>query len=153
MGALRIVGVLLAGLIAAPVLGTDAVDVSNGWARATLPGQKVAGAYFEIRSTVDARLVGVSVSGARSAELHSMKLENGTMRMRALEGVELPAGKVVKLEPNGLHVMLFGLERPLQAGQKLSIKLTVAPAGQPAHEVQSTLEVRESEASAGHKHH
>ncbi len=153
MEALRIIVVLLAGLVAAPVLGADPVSVTNGWARATLPGQKVAGAYFEIRSAVDARLVGVSVSGARSAELHSMKLENGTMRMRALEGVELPAGKVVRLEPNGLHVMLFGLERPLQVGQKLPIKLTVVPVGQPALEVESTLEVRESKASGGHEHH
>jgi copper(I)-binding protein len=145
--------VLLASFMVAPAMAADPVRVERGWTRATLPGQKVAGAYFEILSPRQGRLLGVTVVGAGSAELHSMKLDNGTMRMRALDSVELPAGKWVKLKPNGMHVMLFGLDKPLQARQTLPMQLTIQLAGEPARQVNATLEVRENEASGAHGHH
>ena len=71
------------------------VEVFDAWARATMPGQKVAGVYMQLRSDVQARLVGVRSDAARTAEVHQMSHEGGVMRMRRLESLDLPAGKTV----------------------------------------------------------
>jgi copper(I)-binding protein len=154
MKALTVALVVLASLIpTVPAVAAESVRVVNAWTRATLPGQKVAGIYVEIMSPMDGKLTGVAFPQARSAELHSMKLENGTMKMRSLNSVDLPAGKWVKLEPNGLHIMAFDLERPLRAGQKLPMMLRVELAGQRPRDVHTTVRVVNSEAASGHDQH
>lgn len=155
MRLLRIAPFLAAGFfIAASALAADPLRVVNAWTKATVPGQKVAGVYLEILSPLDAKITGVSFHFARSAEIHSMKIENGTMKMRPLKTLDLPAGKWVKLEPGGLHVMLFDLERPLRAGQRLPLTLTVEFPGQRKREVTTQVFVRNSsEESGGHDNH
>lgn len=145
--------VLVSLFPAAPANAAEAVRVVNAWTRATLPGQKVAGIYVEIMSPMDGKLTGVTFPRARAAELHSMKVENGTMKMRSVESVDLPGGKWVKLEPNGLHIMAFDLEQPLRAGQKLPMMLTVQLGGQRPREVSTTVRVVNSEAASAHDHH
>lgn len=149
------IAALLAGLVLAiPALADSAIRVTNAWARATLPGQKVAGAYLEITSPMDGRLTGVSSPAAGSAEVHSMKMDNGVMKMRPVESLDLPAGKMVKLEPGGLHVMLFDLKKPLRAGQKVPLVLAVELPNNIRREVNVTLLVRNSDEEAGgHEHH
>lgn len=107
------------------IAGAAQVTVSEAWTRATVPGQTVAGIYFDMVSAVDAKLVGVDTSIARVAELHLMRVEDGTMRMRAVPAVELPAGKTVSFKPGGYHVMLFDLKRRLQAGERIPMQLSV----------------------------
>ncbi len=107
------------------VAGAAQVTVSEAWTRATVPGQTVAGIYFDIVSAVDAKLVGVDTAIARVAELHLMRVEDGTMRMRAVPAVELPAGKTVSFKPGGYHVMLFDLKRPLRAGERIVVQVSV----------------------------
>jgi copper(I)-binding protein len=103
----------------------DQIRVTEAWTRAGVPGQKVAGIYFDILSTVDAKLVAVDTAVARVAELHLMSVENGTMRMRAVRAIDLPAGQTVRLKPGGYHVMLFDLTRSLEAGERIPIQLSV----------------------------
>jgi hypothetical protein len=95
-------------LIAAAVIpsaapAADAIRVIDPWARATAPGQKVGGVFMEIVSPRDARLTGVASPVAGVAEVHSMTMDGGTMRMRAVEALDLPAGRPVKLAPGGYH--------------------------------------------------
>ena len=102
------------------------VAVQNAWVRATVPGQDVAGAYMEITSAAPARLIKVETPDAQLAEIHSMRMENGIMRMQALESLTLPAKETVKLAPGGYHLMLIGIKRALKPGDKVPISLTVA---------------------------
>ena len=46
------------------------VSVTDVWARATMPGQKVGGAYMRIQSDVDARLLSASSSAVPRVEVH-----------------------------------------------------------------------------------
>ncbi len=119
--------------LAAPA--ADAIRVIDPYARATLPGQKVGGVYMEIVSPRDARLTGVSSPVAGAAEVHSMTMDGGTMRMRAVEVLDLPAGTPVKLAPGGFHVMLFDLKTPLVAGQKVPLTLVIEETGKRAHKI------------------
>ena len=128
----------------------DAIRVLDPWARATVPGQKVGGVYMEIVSPRDARLVGVASPAAGTAEVHSMTMDGGTMRMRAVEALDLPAGTPVKLAPGGYHVMLFDLKKPLVAGQKVPLTLVIEETGKRAHRITVSAIVRAGEREGRH---
>jgi periplasmic copper chaperone A len=57
-----------------------------------------------------------------------MSMKNGVMEMRMLETMPLPAGKVVKLEPGGFHLMLVDLKKPLKAGEDIAFTLHIKDA-------------------------
>jgi copper(I)-binding protein len=61
--------------------------------------------------------------------LHSVDDAGGMARMRAVEGVDVPAGKTIALAPQGLHIMLMGLEKPLVAGERFPLTLHFAQGG------------------------
>ena len=101
------------------------VVISDSWARATVAGQDVGAAYMTLNSTTDATLLAAASPVSTSVEIHSMTMDNGVMKMRMLDSLPLPAGKPVKLEPSGFHLMLLGLKKPLKAGDKIEISLTL----------------------------
>lgn len=105
------------------------ISVSNAWARATMPGQPVSGAYMQIRSDADARLVSVSSPAVPRVEMHEMKMDGDVMRMREVKAIELPKGKTVSLEPGGFHIMLMNLQKPIAAGDVIPLILTVESGG------------------------
>jgi copper(I)-binding protein len=101
------------------------VTVADPWVRGTVAGQQATGAFMQITSATDAALVAVSSPAARVVELHAMKVEGGVMKMSAVAALPLPAGTPVALKPGGYHVMLVDLARPLAAGDKVPLTLTV----------------------------
>jgi len=115
---------LLAMLAAAPAYA-DEVKVTKAWTRATAPGQDSASVQMTITSRKDATLIGVASGSAQSGEIHSMVMEGGMMKMRAMESLPLPAKTAVTLGEDGNHMMLIGLRKPLKAGRKLPFALTV----------------------------
>jgi len=117
---------LAAGLFATSALAQ--VTVTDPWVRATVPAAKSAGAFMHLQSATNARLVGVSTPVAGRAEIHEMAMENNTMRMRAVEGIDLPAGKPVHLASGGYHLMFFELKRQLKEGETVPVTLTVQDA-------------------------
>ena len=123
----------------------ETVNVGNAWVRATAPGQKTAGAYLELTSAADAALVAVASPAAGKAELHTMSMDGGVMRMRPVAKIDLPAKKTVKLAPGGLHVMLLDIRQPLKDGDKVPLTLTIRGGGN----AQSTVEVEAQVRAAG----
>ncbi|MGQ9614668.1 copper chaperone PCu(A)C [Chloroflexus sp.] len=61
---------------------------------------------------------------AKTVELHNVVMENNVMQMRPVEAIEVPANGQVELKPGGFHVMLIGLNRDLNEGDEVTIKLT-----------------------------
>jgi copper(I)-binding protein len=118
-------------------VAAEPVIVRDAWVRATVPGQTVAGAYMDLTSAQPAALVAAETSAAARAELHTMAMEGGVMKMRPIEKIELPARQTVSLKPGGLHVMLVGVKREIRAGERIPLKLTV----QDAKGARSTLQV------------
>lgn len=104
---------------------------SPAWARATPPGVSVAAVYVNVTNagpSADTLLSASSPVAAR-VELHQSTVEDGMSRMRPVDGLELPPGKVLKIEPGGLHLMLTGLAQPLVAGTPLLLTLQFRKAG------------------------
>ncbi len=104
-------------------LADAGVTVTNVWAKSTAPGQNVAAAYLDVVSSTPAALVRAESPAAKLVELHEMKMEGQVMKMRAVPKIDLPAGKEVKLEPGGLHVMLIDIKQPLKVGEKVPLTL------------------------------
>jgi len=119
---------------AGPETGAPGIEVLNAWARpramdvgagGSLPGANSA-VYLEIRNRGPApdRLLGGETPVAVGVEIHESVLEGDIMRMRRVEGVDLPGEAVVELRPGGLHIMLLDLREPLLEGDTLSLTLT-----------------------------
>lgn len=115
------------------------LEIVHPWAKASLKGVPNSAVYMAITNTGNAndRLVAVSTEVSESAELHTMSMDDGVMRMRRMkDGLALPAGETVVLEPGGKHIMLIGLSRQLKAGERFDLSLTFEKAGE------HTIEVR-----------
>ena len=99
--------------------------VTDAWVRSTVAQQKASAAFMQIVSASGGHLVSVATPAAGVVEIHEMAMEGTTMKMRAVPGIDLPAGKPVALTPGGYHVMLMDLKSALKAGQTLDLTLVV----------------------------
>ncbi len=139
-------------------VGVAAVDVKDAWVRAAVPGQSGTGAFMKLTAPSGARLVGASTPAAGVAEVHEMKMEGDTMRMRGVAGVDMPARQTVELKPGGYHLMLMDLKQPIKAGGTVPVTLQF----EDAKGVKSALELQvpvalaapgaPAAADAGHMH-
>lgn len=117
-------------LVLASILATFApfaladVTINEPWARATVPGQPVGAVYMKVSSSNAVRLVDIQADVAKDVQVHTMKMENGVMKMRDHGELEVPAGQTVALTPGGVHLMLMGLKKPLVAGETVTVKMT-----------------------------
>jgi len=104
--------------------GKAAVQVSDAWAKASVPGQTVGAAYL----TLTAQQAGLTLRAlhtpaAQSVQMHEMIMQGDVMQMRAIESLDLPQGQALGFAPGGRHLMLMGLKHPLRAGQVLPLRL------------------------------
>jgi len=114
--------------ISPTALAVDApagVLVSDAFVRAVPPGQPNSAAFFvvENRSAQDRALVGGRSPAAEAVELHGHTMDQGMMRMRPVERIDLPAGGRAELAPGGLHLMLIGLRQSLVPGDSIELVL------------------------------
>lgn len=110
--------------------GEAEVEVVHPWIRVVVPGRPAAG-YLGIHNTgeVTDRLTGARAASAEAVELHISEGDGGTMTMRPLDAVEIPAGGMAELAPGGAHLMLFGLDG-LGEGDVLPVTLVFERAGE-----------------------
>jgi periplasmic copper chaperone A len=76
------------------------------------------------------RLIAARSDAARSVELHISDHDGDVVKMRRLDGLEVPAGHTVELKPGGHHLMLLDLKRPLKATDRLQLTLKFEKAGE-----------------------
>lgn len=146
-------GVFLSLLLCAGLAQAQSVTVKDAWIRGTVQGQNATGAFMELSGKSNARLVGVTTPLTANAEVHSMSMENGVMRMSPVEGIDIPAGKSVKLAPGGYHVMLMNLKQPLNAGDKVPLKLTFELADKKRESINLVVDVRDIRGKPSGHHH
>jgi copper(I)-binding protein len=133
------------------------VVVADPWVRATVPQQQASGAFMTLTAPKGTRLVEARSPVAGVVEIHEMAMEGDVMRMRAIAGLELPAGKPVELRPGGYHVMLMALKQTLEAGTTVPLTLVFEGADRRRETVEVTAPVRPlgnrpAAAPATHKH-
>ena len=116
-------------LLTALCLSTSAhaatLEITHAWVREAPPASKVLAAYMSIKNPGDAAISinGISSPDFESAELHRTVINEGMARMLHIKQLEIPANGTVRLEPGGLHLMLFNPDRPLAAGDSVTLTL------------------------------
>lgn len=88
--------------------------------------------YFTVTNHGDEAdtLVSITSDAADTLEIHSVTMTNGVMSMEAQpNGVEIPAGGELVLEPSGYHVMMVGLTESLLDGESFTATLHFEKAG------------------------
>lgn len=144
------------GLAAFSLSALADVSVKDAWVRGTTPAQKATGAFMELTSSEAAVLLSAGSPAAGVVEIHTMKMEDGVMKMRAIPKLDLPAGKGVKLQPGGNHVMLMELKQQMKKGDVVPITLKIEGKDKKVQTVEIKAEVRDLAAPAtmdhGHKH-
>ncbi len=109
---------LLSPLAQAKTTATDA------WARATVAGQSMGGAFMTLTSDRDAKLIGASSPAAQEVQLHTMIMNGERMVMQQVRAIDLPAKTAVALTGQ-YHLMFIGLKAPLQEGSVIPVTLKI----------------------------
>jgi copper(I)-binding protein len=116
--------VILAGLFAVPA-PADVVG-SDGWSRATPPGVKEAVGYLVLtnKDDVERSLMKITAEVSDEVRIHRSSVDSeGVAKMWPVGFLKLQPGETVRFEPNGLHVMLSALKKPLKVGDKVPLTL------------------------------
>lgn len=127
---------LLTFAFGSPVLAHDyaigGLKIDHPWARPAVSGAVTGAGYLILTNTGKTadRLTGGTTPVASTLEIHEMSMTDGVMRMRPLaNGLSIAPGQVVELKPGSYHIMLIGLKRPLNLGDKVPVTLRFEKAG------------------------
>jgi len=150
---------LFAGL-ALPAAAHDykigALRIEHPYATPSPAGARNGAVYLRLlRNTGDQpdRLVGARTPVAAAVEIHRSAVDaNQVMRMRAVDGIDLPPRSERALRHGGeYHLMLIDLKAPLQEGERFEITLRFEKAGE--REVKVWVQQpRDASAAGAHKH-
>lgn len=102
------------------------IVVSDAWVRAAGAGQRASAVYLTLCNSGAApdRLLSVSTDVAEAAEIHqTRKDEAGVASMAPTGAVALAPKEEVALAPGGAHIMLIGLTRAIDAGDRIVLTL------------------------------
>jgi len=127
-----------------------ALQIEHPWSRALPPNAVTGAVYLGLHNqgkTAD-RLLSAQTPQATKTEIHTMLQLGEVMKMQKLDSVGIPASGDTKLAPGGTHLMLFGLHKPLVAGERFPLTLQFEQAGKV--EVEVMIEATEPDAHAGH---
>ena len=130
-GGLRVIGlsVLLSlaacGLAACGGAQEPPFEIHSLRVFAPLPGSDASVAYLTIVNNSNEELNFPSVESPEfaRAELHETVLEDGVMRMRALDELIVPAHDSLELREGGKHIMLLDPRSKLELDQTVTLVL------------------------------
>ena len=117
---------------AAPAATRGSIEIHRPWARRSLEAPDQAGGFFVITNTgaEPDRLTGANSPAAEKVEIHAIKVTGGDIGMRArAEGLAVPAGVTLTLQPRGYHLLLLGLRTAPLPGASLPVTLILERAG------------------------
>lgn len=127
------------------------LSIANGWVRLVPPVSETTAAYFDLinKGERDRVLVRVNSNAAKHTEMHVVTGAHGVTAMKPVEKFDVHSGKTLSFEPGGRHIMLIGLNSPLQDGETITLQLEFAD----GEKLDVSLTVRRDAGGADHSHH
>lgn len=124
------------------------IQIQHAYVRAVPPGQPNSAAFMTLHNKGNSAnaVVAAASPAAEVVELHTHVMDEGMMKMRKIERIDVPASGMTELKPGGLHIMLIGLKQQLQPGMKVDLTLKFADGS----EQMITAPVQEIMQSMGH---
>ena len=123
---LAAIALTIGAIVAFSISGkAGGLQIDQPFAPASIGAGKTGAIYFVLinGTGTDEKLIAASTPAARKAEVHTHLMEDGIMKMRKVDGLEVPAGKHVMFKQGGHHLMLFGLDKPLKEGDTIVVEL------------------------------
>ena len=112
--------------------GHGHLEISHSWIKASLPGSKMTGGFVTItnKGMHEDHLIAAYSDIAKKTELHTMVMDDGVMKMRAVDGGwAIPVGATLELAPGGNHIMFIGLTGAVVEGGMQTITMEFKHAG------------------------
>ena len=123
---MKFLSILSLALLASSVWADVAqnVTIEKPFARAAMQQQTNSAAFMQITNQGEnAAIVNATSPVSEVVELHTHVDDNGVMRMRKIEKIDLPSKQKVVLKPGGLHVMFIKLKQDLTVGEEVDVTL------------------------------
>lgn len=101
------------------------VEISEAYARASVPNSKNSAIFLKIKNkaNTDISIIAANNDNSSYTELHTHKHENGMMKMVKVDKLLIPANSSLELKPGSDHIMLFDLKEPLKADTSVKLEL------------------------------
>ena len=127
------------------------VMVKDAWIREAPPNAKVLAAYMTIENHTNSEKVLTSASSPAfgKIEIHKTVHKGDMATMEEQKELPIATHGTVKMQPGGLHLMLFTPNKKLKAGDKVSITLKFTDESTNAVDA----EVKKATGSSGHHDH
>lgn len=122
---------LLSGLANAHDYKTGELHIDHPWSKHVPPSSAVAAAFFNVMNhgSENDALISAESPIAGKTELHAHIHEDGMMKMREVEKIDIPAKGTQSLKPGGYHVMFFDLKQVPALGERFPLTLHFEKAG------------------------
>ena len=100
--------------------------VKDPYVRLAPPNAPTTGAFMVIKNVgnADRELVKAESPMAKTAELHNHINDNGVMKMREVQSIDIKANSQAELKPGSYHIMLIDMKQALKEGDIVPITLT-----------------------------
>lgn len=121
----KLLGVFLLGFAGSVCAGPNDVMVDKVWVGESVPGQNSATLELNITTVKAATLLSVSSVVADKVEIHSVSRHAGKMQVHAVDDLPLPAHHTTTFGSHRLFLMLVGLKKELNAGERIPVSLVV----------------------------
>lgn len=125
MGWKKVTCALLIGAAANAWAGPGEVLADHPWLRESVPGQDAASLQMNLTSIRPARLIAVSSPLAATVKIQRLYPERGKIRAREVDNLRLPKRYTVVFGDKDFALMLVGLKKQLNVGDRVPISLTV----------------------------
>ena len=127
------------------------IVVKDAWVREAPPNATVLAAYMTIENHTNKEKVLSSVSSSAfgKIEIHKTVHKGDMATMEQQKELPVAAEGEVKLQPGGLHLMLFNPNKALKAGDDISFTLKFANGSTSM----VTAKVKKATGSSGHHNH
>lgn len=105
------------------------LHADHPWARPSVTANGAVYLVVHNRGSETDRLTGATSDIAERVMLHTTERDGNIMRMRHVDGIDVPANGLVALAPGGYHIMLLGLTQELTVGETFPLTLSFEKAG------------------------
>ncbi|WP_170211824.1 copper chaperone PCu(A)C [Rhodoferax bucti] len=101
----------------AQVVATDA------WVRPGISNESSTPVYMSLVSSKDTRLISARSTVAEVVEVHGVAQDKGGKTIHPVVDLKLLAGKPLEFKPDGYHLALTDIKKPIRAGFEVQITL------------------------------
>ena len=116
---------LFAVLTLSSQLSFASIEVTHARVREPMPNSNTSAAFMTIHNhgAYPLALFSAQSPQAKKTEIHDHIHQDGMMKMRPIELIDIPAKESVQLQTGGKHLMLFDVAPELKQGDTLQLKL------------------------------